>query len=170
MCSCPTELAKVRGVLELEPVQVTAFCVCALHSTPTPCCTPLHTHPTPHCTLLQCNARSLLASQGDALEQPWPVCGGLQDDDALTVQVVLQVLTLRVAPTCSFIANEMCSPSLQVNGVKQLSLEVPTTTAEDALALEEFLLQRALNQELLQSPPLRVVIAPNNRLINFVTK
>ncbi len=63
-----------------------------------------------------------------------------------------------------------CSPSLQVNGVKQLSLEVPTTTAEDALALEEFLLQRALDQELLQSPPLRVVIAPNNRLINFVTK
>lgn len=64
----------------------------------------------------------------------------------------------------------MRSPSLQVNGVKQLSLEVPATTAEDALALEEFLLQRALDQELLQSPPLRVVIAPNNRLINFVTK
>lgn len=62
------------------------------------------------------------------------------------------------------------APILQVDGAKKLCLEVPTTTAEDTPALEALLLRRALEQELLPAPPLRVVTAPNHRLVNFVTK
>ena len=72
-----------------HPPQPTARCT-PHPPRPTARCTPHPPQPTPLCTPIQC-ARSLLASQGDALQQPWPVCGGLQDDDGLTVQVVLQV-------------------------------------------------------------------------------
>ena len=46
-------------------------------------------------TTLQWSGVSLFGLQGDVLDQPWPVCreGGLHDD-ALTVQVVLQVWSL----------------------------------------------------------------------------
>ena len=61
-------------------------------------------------------------------------------------------------------------PTLQVDGVRKLRLEVPTATAKDANALEALLLQRALEQKLLTTTPVRVVTAPHNRFINFVTK
>lgn len=80
------------------------------------------------------------------------------------------MVALRAPPSTG--AAEVCTvrPTLQVDGVKQLSLEVPTATAEDAQALQALLLQTALEQELLLTTPLRVVTAAHNRLINFVTK
>ena len=62
-----------------------------------------------------------------------------------------------------------------MNGIKKLSFEVPTTTAQDAEALEALLLRTALEQELVHTTPLRVVTAPlrattpPHRLVNFVT-
>ena len=66
--------------------------------------------------------------------------------------------------------------SLQVDGVKKLSLDVPAATAQDAEALEVLALKTALERELVHATPLCVETAPlganspQNRFVNLVTQ